>query len=137
MPSRSLADELNLSELSDLPEALQTQPEKVEAENEFRASLDALTRVTKRHAVAPEHWENPEQSPRFNHTFRYLEPLTFSGRNRITSVISLPNYNTRNRPPLPSDVMDPLKVVSHFGDPTPVIDYLKSEGYPVEVQQAK
>ena len=124
-------DELNLSEVAELPkEELKVPPSPVEAEAELRSALDALTRATKRHAVASEDFEVPDAMPRFNHTFRLMQPLTYHGRNRITSVVSLPNYNTRNSG-------DVVKVVSHYGDPAPVVAYLKEQGYTnIEVERA-
>lgn len=112
-------------EASELPIELQKQPTYEEGEARFRAALDALTRATRRAAIGLETHKKgaPE---RFRHVLRVMEPVTYRGRNRITSVVSLPNYYTRK-------VGDTVIVVSHFGDPKPIVSHLESEGYPVRV----
>jgi len=112
-------------ELDQLPAEIQKQPTYEEGETQSRAALDALTKATRRLAIGLEtHAEGADG--RFRHVLRVMEPVTFRGRNRITSVVSLPNYYSRS-------TGTPITVVSHFGDPTPVVKYLESEGYTVEV----
>lgn len=116
-------------ELDQLPAEIQKQPTYEEGETQFRAALDALVKATRRLAIGLEtHAEGA--ADRYRHVLRVMEPVTFSGRNRITSIVSLPNYYSRS-------TGTPVTVVSHYGDPTPVVKYLESEGYEVEVISPK
>lgn len=115
--------------IDQLPAEIQKQPTYEEGEAKFREALDALTKATRRLAIGLEtHAEDADV--RFRHTLRVMEPVTFRGRNKITSVVSLPNYYSRS-------TGTPVTVVSHYGDPTPVVKYLESEGYTVEVISPK
>lgn len=113
-------------ELEELPVELREQPTYEAGESVFRSALDALTRATKRVAIGLE--SHGDGGGRFRHTLRVMEPVTFRGRNRITSVVSLPDYYSRS-------TGSPVTVVAHYGDPEPVVSYLKSEGYDVSVVQ--
>lgn len=114
---------------SELPVELQKPPAYEEGEAKFRAALDALIRATRRLAIGLE--THAKDAPeRYRHVLRVMEPVTFRGRNKITSVVSLPNYYSR-------DIGDTVNVVVHYGDPTPVVKYLESEGYMVSVVKSK
>ena len=116
-------------ELDQLPAEIQKQPTYEEGEAKSRAALDALTKATRRLAIGLEtHAE--DAADRFRHVLRVMEPVTFSGRNRITSIVSLPNYYSRS-------TGVPVTVVSHYGDPTAIVKHLESEGYTVEVISPK
>jgi 8-oxo-dGTP pyrophosphatase MutT (NUDIX family) len=112
-------------ELSELPKELQEKPSYEEGEALFRTALDTLTKATRRLAIGLE-THSKDAPERFRHVLRVMEPVTFRGRNRITSIVSLPDYYSR-------DTGTPVTVVSHYGDPTPVVQHLESEGYEVEV----
>jgi hypothetical protein len=100
--------------VEDLPPQLREQPSYDSGEADFRAALEALMRRAKRAAIG--------EKDAFRHTLRVMEPVTYSGRNRITAVVSLPDYYSRSSG-------QPITVVSHFGDPKPVLDYLAEQGY--------
>lgn len=112
-------------ELDQLPAEIQKQPTYEEGETQFRAALDALTKATRRLAIGLE-THSQDAPERFGHVLRVMEPVTFRGRNRITSIVSLPNYYSRG-------TGTPITVVSHYGDPTAIVKHLESEGYTVEV----
>lgn len=116
-------DKKDDAEIADLPEVFRVQPSYREGESLFRGALDNLMKFMRRSAIGL------EEHPRFRHTLRVTEPVTYGGRNRITSVVSLPNYYTR-------DYKDVVIVVAHYGDPSAVIDHLASQGYEnVEVRK--
>lgn len=112
-------------ELSELPKELQEKPSYEEGEALFRMALDTLTKATRRLAIGLE-THSKDAPERFRHVLRVMEPVTFRGRNRITSIVSLPDYYSR-------DTGTPVTVVSHYGDPTPTVQHLESEGYEVDV----
>jgi len=110
-----------------LPESLRQPPSRDEGETKFRSALDALTKATRRLAIGLEtHGEDAQQ--RFRHALRVMEPVTYGGRNRITSVASLPNYYSRN-----ATERETVTVVSHFGDPSAIVKQLQEAGYEVDV----
>ena len=112
-------------EIDQLPEEIRQQPTHEEGEVKFRAALDALTKATRRLAIGLE-THSKDAPERFGHVLRVMEPVTFRGRNRITSIVSLPNYYSRG-------TGTPVTVVSHYGDPTAIVKHLESTGYEVEV----
>lgn len=115
-------DSLDLeTALERLPKELKEQPSYEEGEKAFRQALDALMKYTRKQAVGYEQM-GEEGRPRFRHNLRVLEPVGFSGRNRILSVVSLPDYYAR-------DTSEPTTVVVHFGDPSKVIEELAKQGY--------
>jgi 8-oxo-dGTP diphosphatase len=116
-------------ELSELPKELQEKPSYEEGETLFRMALDTLTKATRRLAIGLE-THSKDAPERFRHVLRVMEPVTFRGRNRITSIVSLPDYYSR-------DTGTPVTVVSHYGDPTPTVQHLESEGYEVDVISPK
>lgn len=110
-----------------LPEKLRQPPSRDEGETKFRSALDALTKATRRTAIGLETHDEAAQQ-RFLHTLRVMEPVTYGGRNRITSVVSLPNYYSRS-----AMQGEPTTVVSHFGDPSAIVKQLEAAGYEVKV----